>query len=162
MTSLIADTVAAASRSKPPANTARRRNATRSSSSRRSWLQSRVAARVCWRSGWPRPRRDEDGERIAQAGGELGDREVDDTHGGQLEGEGDAVETATDLGDRGGGGGIEHEGRRRVLRSLDEQLDGFETSQTRRARRHLPEARARAPARRSRRGARAARGSWPG
>ena len=108
------------------------------------------------------PATGQDGERIAQAGGELCDREVDDTHGGQLEGEGDAVETATDLGDRGGGGGIEHEARRRVLRSLDEQLDGFETSQTRRARRHLPEARARAPARRSRRDARAARGSWPG
>jgi hypothetical protein len=55
---------------------------------------------------------------------------VDDSHGGQLEGEGDAVETATDLGDRGGGSGIEHEARRRVPRSLDEQLDGFETSQT--------------------------------
>ena len=53
----------------------------------------------------------EEGERIAQADGELCDREVGDTHGGQLEGEGDAVETATDLGDRGGGGGIEHEAR---------------------------------------------------
>ena len=61
---------------------------------------------------------------------ELCDREVDDAHGGQFEREGDAVETATDLGDRGSGGGIEHEARRRVLRSLDEQLDGFETSQT--------------------------------
>ena len=71
----------------------------------------------------------EDGERIAQAGGELGDREVDDAHGGQLEGEGDAVETTTDLGDGGGGGGIEHEARRRVLRSLDEELDGLETGQ---------------------------------
>ena len=76
------------------------------------------------------PASGEDGERITQAGGELHDREVDHTHGGQFEGEGDAVETATDLGDRGSGGGIEHEARRRVLRSLDEQLNGFETSQT--------------------------------
>ena len=76
------------------------------------------------------PATGEDAERIAQAGGELGDGEVDDTYGGQLEGEGDAVETATDLGDRGGSGGIEHEARRRVPRPLDEQLDGFETSQS--------------------------------
>lgn len=54
---------------------------------------------------------------------------MDDAHGSQLEGEGDAIETATDLGDRGGGGGIENEAWRRVLRPLDEQLDGFETSQ---------------------------------
>jgi hypothetical protein len=54
---------------------------------------------------------------------------VDDAHRGELEGERHAVETATDLGDRGSGGGIEHEARRRLPRSLDEQLDGFETSQ---------------------------------
>ena len=76
------------------------------------------------------PATGQDGQRIAQAGGELGDGEVDDPHRSQLEGEGDAVETTTDLGDRGGGGSIEHEGRRRLPRPLDEELDRFEPSET--------------------------------
>ncbi len=163
ITSLIADTNAAASRSKPPANTASRRNATRSSSSRRSWLQSSVAARVCWRSGWPRPPagRERRAHRPSgrRAGRPRGGRHVPRR---QLEGKGNAVETTTDLGNGGGSGGIEHESRRRVLRSFDEELDRLETSQPVRRRRRLRAARARAPARRSRRNARAARGSWPG
>src|SRR6185437_4982198 len=44
-------TVSAAARSKPPANTDRRLSSTRSSSASSSWLQSSVASSVCWREG---------------------------------------------------------------------------------------------------------------
>ena len=57
------------------------------------------------------PTMGQDGECIAQAGGELCDREMGDAHSGQLQGERDTVETATDLGDRGRRRGIEHEAR---------------------------------------------------
>ncbi|MDQ3508855.1 MAG: hypothetical protein M3494_12700 [Actinomycetota bacterium] len=47
----VSHTSSAASRVKPPENTARFRKRARSASSRRSWLQSIVARRVLWRSG---------------------------------------------------------------------------------------------------------------
>ena len=121
-----ATTCSAASSVQPPRNTASRRNSTRSPAVSRSWLQSTVARRVCWRASAVRTPVVRTENRSLTRVGQLGGAEAGQPGRGELQSERDAVQAPADDGDGRQRVGVHDEIRGGGQRTVDEQLGGGE------------------------------------